>query len=119
MPSASFLTLDGAVLQSNAAATFNRPLGTSGQAFQWTDSHRVGFAGGFAGGGGPLTVNIGGAGTTLNWGVSYASGIMETLDFGSSTAASTVTFQNGINLNGASRTINVDDNPQFHRRLCR
>ena len=35
---------------------------------------------------------------------------METLDFGSSTAASTVTFQNGINLNGANRTVNVDDN---------
>ena len=71
LPAASFLTLDGAVLQSNAAATFNRPLGSSGQAFQWTDSHSAGFAGGFAGGGGPLTVNIGGAGTTLSWGVSY------------------------------------------------
>ena len=44
----------------------SRPLGTSGHSFQWQDTNGVGYAGGFAGGGGALAVNIGGNAATLN-----------------------------------------------------
>ena len=58
----------------------------------------------------PLTVNIG-SGTALTWGTTVGTNIVGTLKFGSATAANVTTFQNAINLNGATRTIQVDDNP--------
>ena len=57
-----------------------------------------------------MTVNIGN-GAALAWGTSVGSQIVGTLKFGSATAANTVTFSNNVNLGGANRTVNVDDNP--------
>ena len=111
LPAGSFLSLDGGVLQSNGTATFTRSLGTSGSAFQWGAN-----GGGFAAGGGTMTVNIGGNATpsTLSWGTAPAdvgTKIVGTLMLSSTTAASLTDFRNPINLNGADRTIHVDDNP--------
>ncbi|MCC6125502.1 MAG: autotransporter-associated beta strand repeat-containing protein [Pirellulales bacterium] len=105
LPAASFLILSGGVLQSNGTATFSRSLGTSGGAFQWAS-----IGGGFAAGTGALTVNVNNNTSTLTWGTAVGSQIVGTLKFGSSTAANVVTFQNGIDLNGGARIIQVDDN---------
>ena len=104
IPSTSFLNLTGGVLQSNSAVTFTRSLGTSGSTFEWSSG------GGFAAGGGAMTVNIGN-GAALTWGTSAGSQIVGTLDLNSPSAAAVTTFQNKVALNGATRTIFVDDNP--------
>ena len=103
--SASYLSLNGGVLQSNEVSTFTRSLGSSGNTFQWALS-----GGGFAAGAGPMTVNIGG-GTPLTWGYTPGATICGALKLSSSTAANVTTFQNNIDLNGANRYIQVDDNP--------
>jgi fibronectin-binding autotransporter adhesin len=106
LPTASFLSLNGGVLQCNNTATFTRTLGTSGSGkFQWTAS-----GGGFSADANPMTVNIG-SGTALTWGTTVGTNIVGTLKFGSASAANVTTFQNAVNLNGANRTIQVDDNP--------
>jgi autotransporter-associated beta strand protein len=68
--------------------------------------------GGFAAFGADRTVNLGGSGGTVTW---NAAGFFVTnnapLIFGSETANATVTFVNGINLNGGVREIRVNDNP--------
>jgi autotransporter-associated beta strand protein len=106
-----FLTLNGGVYQSNSssAGTFTRGLATSGSnKFEWTAA-----GGGFAAGAGSLTVNVGGSSTagTLTWGSTPGTNIIGTLMFGSSTSLNATIFRNPVNLNGADRTINVDDNP--------
>ena len=110
IPAASFLSLDGGVLQSNASGTvnFTRSLGTSGATFQWTAN-----GGGFSAGGGPMVVNIGGDSTpdTLTWGTTVGSQIVGTLKFGSTSATAATTFENSINLGSTDGTIQVDDNP--------
>ena len=110
LSASSFLSLDGGVLQNNAAASFTRSLGTSGNAFQWTAN-----GGGFAAGTAPLSVNVGGNPTpsTLTWGSSVGSNIIGTLMLSSTTAANVVTFQNPINLGGSTRTVQVDDNLNY------
>ena len=108
LPNGSFLNLAGGVIQSNGTATvtFSRTLGSSGSnKFRFSGS-----GGGFAAGAGPMTVKINSGTSTITWGTS-STNIAGTLKFGSSTAANTVTLQNGINLAGATRTIEVDDNP--------
>ncbi len=100
LPAASFLSLNGGVLESNGVATFSRNIGVSGASnFQFTAN-----GGGFSASGGQLTVNVGGAGAPLTWG----SDINGTLQFGSATASAKTLFQNGIALNSANRTINVN-----------
>jgi autotransporter-associated beta strand protein len=114
LPSGTFLNLNGGVLQSNGAVTFTRGLGTGGGAFQWNTN-----GGGFSAGDNSMTVNLYGDGRAINWGSAVGSNIVGTLKFGSSTANSVTTFQNGINLNCSvdgsnnpiARTINVEDNP--------
>ncbi|MBN2022979.1 MAG: autotransporter-associated beta strand repeat-containing protein [Pirellulales bacterium] len=107
LPSASLLNLNGGVLQSNGTTTFIRTLGTSGSnKFQWNTG-----GGGFAGGAGPMIVNIGGSGAALSWGTTVGSNIVGPLKFGSTTAANSVTFENVIDLNAAERTFFVEDNP--------
>jgi autotransporter-associated beta strand protein len=106
LPSASYLTLDGGVLQSNSAATFARGLGASGATFRWTTN-----GGGFSAGAGAMTVRIGGGTGSVNWSNTSGANLAGILKLNSSTAANVVTFQNGIYLNGAVRTIQVDDNP--------
>jgi fibronectin-binding autotransporter adhesin len=105
LPSNGFLGLDGGVWESLSGGTFTRGLGGSGNTFKWTAN-----GGGFSSASAPLTVNVGG-GAALTWGSSVGSQIVGTLKFGSTRAASSVDFQNSINLNGLSRTIQVDDNP--------
>ena len=104
IPSASFINLDGGVYQSNSTYTFNRSIGSSDGTVQWTAN-----GGGFAAGSGALTVNIGG-GADLTWGSTVGTHLVGTLKLSSKTATNTTTFQNAINLDGATRTINVDDN---------
>ena len=109
--SSGFLTLNGGVWQSgsSSAGTFSRGLATSGSnKFEWTGS-----GGGFAAGAGSLTVNVGGSSTagTLTWGSTVGTNIIGTLMFGSSISQNVTIFRNPVNLNGADRTINVDDNP--------
>ena len=78
IPSGSFLRLDGGMLETVAATTFTRSLGTSGSTFQLTAN-----GGGFSAATAPLTVNVGGGSATLNWGTSVGSQIVGTLKFGS------------------------------------
>ncbi len=110
IPSSRFLVLNGGVLQSDGggAVNFTRSLGTSGSRFQWSGS-----GGGFSAGAGALTVNVGNSGTpiTLTWGNTPGTNIVGTLKFGSTTSQNVTTFRNPVNLYGADRTINVDDNP--------
>ena len=111
LPSGSFLSMSGGVLQGNSTTSFTRSLGTTGGAFQMSGS-----GGGFAAGGGTMTVNIGGSATpsTVVWGTAPAdvgSKIVGTLMLNSTTATSLTDFRNPINLNGADRSIQVDDNP--------
>ena len=111
LPSGSFLVLNGGVWQPNSssAGTFTRGLATSGSnKFQWNSG-----GGGFSAGAGSLTVNVGGSTTagTLTWGTTPGTNIIGTLKFGSTTSQNVTIFRNPVNLNGADRTINVDDNP--------
>ncbi|MBN2580810.1 MAG: autotransporter-associated beta strand repeat-containing protein [Pirellulales bacterium] len=103
LPSTCFLCLDGGVLQTNG--TFIRGLGVSGNTFQWTAN-----GGGFSAGMGCCSVIVG-EGVPLTWGTSVGSQIVGTLKLGSSTAANITAFANPIDLGGADRTIQVDDNP--------
>lgn len=111
IPSASLLVLNGGVYQNDTATSFTLNLGTSGNTFQWAAG-----GGGFAAGTKALSVNIGNAVTpiTLVWGSNpddVGAKIVGPLKFGSSTSTKAVTFINSIDLNGAGRTIQVDDNP--------
>jgi autotransporter-associated beta strand protein len=54
---------------------------------------------------------VGGSSAQLVWGTAVGSQIVGTLMLSSSTATNSTTFQNPIDLNGAVRTIEVDDNP--------
>jgi autotransporter-associated beta strand protein len=90
------LSIQNGVLELGAG-DFTRPLGTSaGQV--------VLNSGGFAAFGGVRTVNIGGASGTLSWNVNFLSSA-GALIFGSLTADNRIDFQNPINLNGGTRTI--------------
>ncbi len=100
LPSGGFLVLDGGVLQTSG--TFTKNLGTGSPAFQFTAN-----GGGFSANGGQLTVNIGNALAEQVWGSVVGTDIVGTLQFGSSSANAGILFENGIDLNGSTRTINV------------
>ena len=101
----------GGVFQSSGVYT--QSLGTGAGQVQWRFN-----GGGFAAGGGKLTVNIGGNTNTLVWGstsyfvadTAHQGNANDTLIFNAVRADSEVVFQNGINLNNATRTIQVNDN---------
>jgi fibronectin-binding autotransporter adhesin len=108
LPALSLLILDGGVLQSNgtSSVTFSRSLGSAPGNFQWTAN-----GGGFSAGSRGLTVKVNNdAATPLAWGTDGTAQIVGTLKFGSTTSANVVTFQNNVDLGGADRTIQVDDN---------
>jgi autotransporter-associated beta strand protein len=72
----------------------------------------TGGSGGFAAHATPLTVTLDG-GALTTWGTGGfvgTGGAAQTLILGSTTALSDVTFTNPINLNGAARTVTVNDN---------
>jgi autotransporter-associated beta strand protein len=108
LPTASFLNLNGGVLQGDGASSFTRSLATTGASkFQWNTN-----GGGFSANGGQMTVNVGGAGAELVWGSTVGSQIVGNLDFGSGSANDKTLFQNPIDLNSTAttnvtRTVNV------------
>lgn len=110
LPTGSMLILNGGMLQNygTSALTFNRTLSSTAGSnrFYWTAN-----GGGFSAGNAALTVNIG-SGTSLSWGSTQGTNIMGTLMLSSVEAAALTTFQNNVNLNGANRTILVNDNPK-------
>lgn len=106
LSAASNLQIDGGLLQTTAAGTFARSLGTGAGNVQWN----AGKNGGFAAKGGKLTVTLGGA-SPLVWG-STANFISSgnSLVFGSMTADSEVDFTNNIDLGGAIRAVYTNEN---------
>ncbi len=104
LPAGSCLVLNGGVFQSNTASTFNTGFWYDWGFLEW-------YNGGFAGGGGKLTVNLYGDGRTIAWGTDGAHTLTGTMVLNSTSAQSEVEFQNGIDLTGGARTVQVDDNP--------
>ncbi len=98
---ASNLNLAGGVLESSG--TFSRFIGSQPGRVQWTGS------GGFAGGGGDLSVSLNG-GAALTWGSAGFVANADSLVLGSSTATGHVTFANAIDLGGGTRSIRVEEN---------
>lgn len=108
LPNASSLILNGGVFQSNSEVTYTDKFRneTSGTArwLSWWD-------GGFAGGGGKMTVNLRNNRSEIVWTGHGDTGIANVMVLNSATAQYEVEIQNNINLNGAERTIYVADNP--------
>lgn len=104
----SGLTFTGGMI-GLGATDFTRSLGTGADQVQWTG------AGGFAAFGANRIVNLGGAGAAVVWNsdgfVPTGSALLFGYGNGSDTqdATHTVDFQNPIDLNGAVRTITVND----------
>jgi autotransporter-associated beta strand protein len=106
LPSASFLALNGGVLQGNG--TFTRALAASGTSnLEWTAN-----GGGFSANGGTFNVNVGGANAPLAWGDEVGSQIVGGLVFGSNTANAKTVFLNAVDMNktgtAATRTVTVN-----------
>ena len=108
LPNLGTLYLQGGILQSNSAITFNRAIGTANNQMTWTN------AGGFSAGAGKMTVNLspgGVAGATVVWGSATGINGAYTLYLNSIQAKAETEWLNPIDLNNAARTIQVDDNP--------
>ncbi|MCB1275036.1 autotransporter-associated beta strand repeat-containing protein, partial [Prosthecobacter sp.] len=102
LSSNSALVLNGGVFRSTAA-TFNRALGSgAGQV------SLIGGTTGFSAGSSAVAVNLGGSGTTVQWGSAFFDSATLVLNATGATAG--LDFQNGLDLNGASRSIRVDAN---------
>jgi autotransporter-associated beta strand protein len=100
------LQMAGGVLELTGS-NFSRPLGTgAGQ----VDLSGVG-GGGFSASGYIHNVNLGGNYAPVTWGSGAFVADGQPLLFGSTTAASTVIFQNPLVLGSADREIKVFDNP--------
>ncbi|MEQ1858297.1 MAG: autotransporter-associated beta strand repeat-containing protein [Chthoniobacteraceae bacterium] len=120
MPTTSALVLGSTtgtgVLQTKGL--FDRPISPTttpvAGSVTWNSNLTTG-GGGFAASTAPLVVNLGGAGATLQWGgtdgfLPTGTGNGARLFLSSNTSWADVDFQNGIDLNGAKRTVQVDDN---------
>lgn len=102
LSSSSALVLNGGVFRSTAA-TFSRVLGdAAGQV------SLIGGTTGFSAASTALAVNLGGAGAVVQWG--SAAFDPASLLLNAPGAAAALDFQNGIDLNGATRSIRVDAN---------
>jgi autotransporter-associated beta strand protein len=107
LPAASNLQLsafsnsDGGVLEGLGTVTFNRSLGTGAGQVQWLGS------GGFSARNGPMTVQLNGGAGTVTWGSGGFVPSGSSLNLGWYTSNNVVDFQNGINLNGADRSVNA------------
>ncbi|MBE7494392.1 MAG: autotransporter-associated beta strand repeat-containing protein [Verrucomicrobiaceae bacterium] len=102
-------TVNSGAILGLGAGDFTRALGTGADQVQWTGH------GGFAAFGADRVVNLGGAGTTVQW---DAGGFVPnnfTLVFGygngtdTQDSTHTLDFQNPIDLNGGTRSIRVND----------
>ncbi|MEQ1850770.1 MAG: autotransporter-associated beta strand repeat-containing protein [Chthoniobacteraceae bacterium] len=103
LSAASNLVFNGGVLETSG--TFARAAGALGNQVQWSGGTANG---GFSASTGKLIVNLGGAGGALTYGSgAFTSG---SLILSSTTALAEVEFRNGLDLNGGTRTIQVDDN---------
>ncbi len=102
---ASVLTLTSGGVVGLGNGDFSRNLGTTVEQVQFTGS------GGFAAYGANRAVNLGGASAQVSWAAGSFVPNGNALVLGSSTANATVDFQNPIDLNGASRTVQVNDGP--------
>jgi autotransporter-associated beta strand protein len=98
----SALTLSGGVI-GLGNGDFKRGLGTGATQVQWTGS------GGFAAYEADRNVNLGGESATVTWGSPFFVPAASNLILGAADADRTVTFQNGIDFAGATRTIQVDN----------
>ena len=98
----SGLTLNGGVI-GLGNGDFTRGLGTGTTQVQWTGS------GGFAAYTADRSVNLGGASAGVTWNSGSFVPTSSSLILGASGADKTVDFQNAINLNDATRTVQVDD----------
>ena len=88
--------------------SFTRPLGApidflTGGAIEFTGP------GGFAAYGGNKSVNLGGAGATVTWGIGSFVPDTKNLLLSEINSDGTLDFQNPIDLNGATRIVNVAD----------
>jgi fibronectin-binding autotransporter adhesin len=102
LSSNSALVLNGGVFQSSSA-TFNRALGSAAG-----EVSLIGGTTGFSAASTAVAVNLGGSGATVQWGsASFDPGVL-LLNATGATAA--LDFQNGLDLNGAARSIRVDAN---------
>ncbi len=102
LPTGSALVLNGGVFESTGG-TFTRVLGSAAGEVSLS-----GGASGFSAFGGAATFNLGGGGTALQWGsVNFNP---TTLVLNSTTATAELELANGIDLNGATRSIRVDAN---------
>ena len=95
------LTLNGGIYEEYWGNTFARALGSGAGQVQLT-----GGASGFSENGSTgMTVNLGGAAATVVWGSSFFNPSTLVLQSAAAQTGSTLAFSNGINLNGATRTI--------------
>ncbi|MBL9117050.1 MAG: autotransporter-associated beta strand repeat-containing protein [Verrucomicrobiaceae bacterium] len=97
------LRFDGGLIGLGTTDTFARTLGSGPGEVQWFSS------GGFAAFGGDRTVNLGGNGSTVTWGVDGFVADGSALLLGSPKADGKVTWTNPINLGGGSREVFVND----------
>ncbi len=101
LPSTSNVVLNGGVLELGAG-NFSGSLGTGAGQIQFTGN------GGFSAYGANRSVSLNG-GVELTWGATPGFvGATKTLIFSSSSSNATLTFQNNINFNGGTGTIQVD-----------
>jgi fibronectin-binding autotransporter adhesin len=112
LTTASILQLRGGVLQTSG--TITRTLGLSSGNVNWQSG-----SGGFAAKGGNLILNLNGGTGSLTWGSTSTQIGGSELIFGSSTADSLVDLQNAGALNGAIRTIRVNDNASSSTDIAR
>ncbi|MBL9089899.1 MAG: autotransporter-associated beta strand repeat-containing protein, partial [Planctomycetaceae bacterium] len=99
----SGLTINGGGIVELGANDFSRGLGTGAANVQWTGS------GGFGAFSAARTVNLGGSGAAVTWASGSFVPNASELVLSSTTSTHTVTFANPIALNGAVRTIRVND----------
>jgi autotransporter-associated beta strand protein len=107
VPNQSAVVLDGGVFQSNSAVTYTDKFWSEVPDYRCVSW----WSGGFAGGGGKMTVNLRGNGSVVDWTGNGDTGIAGTMILSSTTAQYEVELKNALNLNGAERTIYVADNP--------
>ncbi len=104
----------GGVLELGAADftyTLNtNPQYTNGSTVGWRASGIYGGSGGFSAFGADRVVNLGGASAQLTWNSGGFVPTGQSLIFGSTQSNAQLDFQNPIALNGAVRTIHVNDN---------
>ena len=102
-------------LTGNGVMTYSASLGTAVGNVQWTG------AGGFSANGGTAAVSLNGGGI-LVWGSGGTPNFIpdgSDLVLGSLTATSLVDFQNNLNLNGQSRTVYVQKDPNATTDVAR